>query len=158
AVLVGGGIQMSLLTTFRASSESGSLSVPSVNAGDTETSDEFRMVKWHFLAHANQAMASGKNPRIILLTSARCGGGESYETHHLAANFALDPHVELTLIDANFSNPALGTSSWMGGSTSDYGLLDYLEQGSDQTRIVRSTGLSNVKVIMAGAARDHAPE
>jgi Mrp family chromosome partitioning ATPase len=149
---------MSMLTSFRASS--GAVSVPSVGAGGAdETSDEFRLIKWHFLANASAGTSSGKNTRVILITSARPGEGKSYVAHHLAANFALDPHTELTLIDANFENPALGSSSWMGGSSGGVGLLDYLDGTSmDQSSVLKSTGLSNVKVILAGNARENAPE
>jgi Mrp family chromosome partitioning ATPase len=77
----------------------------------------------------------------------------------LAANFALDPSAELTLIDANFENPALGTSSWLSGSSGGPGLLDFLDDGNaDQSRIIKTTGLSNVRVILSGDTRDHAPE
>lgn len=148
---------MSLLTSYRASS--GAVSVPSVGGGVDHTSDEFRLIKWHFLANSNHANASGRNPRVILITSARAGEGKSYVAHHLAANFALDPHTELTLIDADFDNPSLGSSSWMGGSSGGPGLLDYLESGGvDQGTIIKSTGLGNVKVILAGTARENAPE
>lgn len=148
---------MSLLTSYRASS--GAVSVPSVGGGTDQASDEFRLIKWHFLANAASTLASGRNPRVILITSAREGEGKSYVAHHLAANFALDPHTELTLIDANFDNPSLGSSSWMGGSTGGPGLLDYLESTNiDQNSIVKSTGLSNVKVILAGTSRENAPE
>jgi Mrp family chromosome partitioning ATPase len=146
---------MSLLASFRSSTGS-AVAVPEAGSAD-ETSDEFRLIKWHFLAHANAA-AEGKNPRVILITSACPGEGKSYVAHHLAANFALDPQVELTLVDANFDHPSLGSSSWMGGSSSGPGLLDFLETGNDQSQIVKSTGLGNVKVILAGQARDHAPE
>jgi protein-tyrosine kinase len=150
---------MSLLTSFRASGGS-AVAVPSLGAtGADSTSDEFRLIKWHFLANTGSTLASGKNPRIILITSANPGEGKSYVAHHLAANFALDPHAELTLIDADFENPALGTASWMGGSSGGPGLLDYLDSGGvDQSRIVKSTGLSNVKVILPGESRDNAPE
>lgn len=150
---------MSLLTSFRASGGS-AVTVPSLGTtGGDSTSDEFRLIKWHFLANTGSTLASGRNPRIILITSANPGEGKSYVAHHLAANFALDPHADLTLIDANFENPALGTSSWMGGSSGGPGLLDYLDSGGvDQSRIVKSTGLNNVKVILPGEARDNAPE
>ncbi|MCE9523514.1 MAG: hypothetical protein K8S25_13910 [Alphaproteobacteria bacterium] len=149
---------MSLLTSFRASGSS-AVSVPSFGGGTDNTSDEFRLVKWHFLANAGTQQASGRNPRVILITSASAGEGKSYVAHHLTANFALDPHSEVTLIDANFENPALGTSSWMGGSSGGLGLLDYLDStGVDQNSIVKSTGLNNVKVILAGTARENAPE
>lgn len=147
---------MSLLTSYRASS--GVVSVPSVGHGDTEANDEFRMIKWHFLANSRTASISGRSPRVILITSARRGEGKSYVAHHLAANFALDPSLEVTLIDANFENPALGTSSWMGGGSGGYGLLDYLDGSCDQASIIKSTGLPNVKVIVAGTARESAPE
>jgi Mrp family chromosome partitioning ATPase len=150
---------MSMLATFRSSTGGGAVSVPSVGGGHgDQTNDEFRLIKWHFLAQANTAAAEGKNPRVILITSAGSGEGKSYVAHHLAANFALDPHVELTLIDANFDNPALGSSSWMGGGVGGAGLLDYLESGSDSTNIVKSTGMSNVRVILPGSTREHAPE
>jgi Mrp family chromosome partitioning ATPase len=147
---------MSLLTSYRASS--GAVSVPSVGGGVDHTSDEFRLIKWHFLANSSHHGASGRNPRIILITSARPGEGKSYVAHHLAANFALDANTELTLIDANFDNPSLGSSSWIGGSAGGPGLLDYLESGTDQGSIIKSTGLSNVKVILSGSARENAPE
>lgn len=150
---------MSLLTSFRASSGGTAVSVPSFGGGTDNTSDEFRLIKWHFLANAGSASASGKNARVILITSACAGEGKSYVAHHLAANFALDPHIDLTLIDANFENPALGTSSWIGGSSGGPGLLDYLDTGGvDQSRIVKSTGLNNVKVILSGEGRENAPE
>ena len=150
---------MSLLTSFR-SSDQNVVSVSSFGGRGSEgTSDEFRLVKWHFFAHAGAAEAAGKNPRVILITSARPGEGKSYVAHHLAANFALDPHTELTLIDANSDNPALGSSSWMGGAATGPGLLDYLESGDmSETEILKSTGLPNVRVILSGASRDHAPE
>ena len=153
---------MSLLATFRSSSADGgggAVSVPSMGSGADSTSDEFRLIKWHFLANTGAATASGRNPRVILITSARPGEGKSYVAHHLTANFALDPQAELTLIDANFENPALGSSSWMGGGAGGPGLLDYLDSGGvDQGRIVKSTGLGNVKVILSGSHHDNAPE
>lgn len=149
---------MSLLTSFRSSGD-GAIAVRSLSGGADGTSDEFRLVKWHFLAHANAPAAAGKHPRVILITSANEGEGKSYVAHHLAANFALDPNVHLTLVDADFDKPALGSSSWMGGGASGPGLLDYLEDPStDHGRILMSTGLPNVKVILSGSARDNAPE
>lgn len=149
---------MSLLTSFR-SSDSQEVAVTSFGGRPERSDDEFRLIKWHFLANSAANESAGRNPRVILITSARAGEGKSYVSHRLAANFALDPHVELTLIDANFDNPALGTSSWMGGSSDGPGLLDYLEaSGTDQSRIVKSTGLSNVKVILSGANRANSPE
>lgn len=149
---------MSLLTSYRASS--GEVGVPAISGGGRhEAGDEFRLVKWHFLANVGAAAASGRNPRVILITSAREGEGKSYVSHRLAANFALDTHSELTLIDADFENPALGTSSWMGGSSGGVGLLDHLDsEGVDQSQIVKSTSLPNVRVIMAGTRRENAPE
>ena len=117
---------MSLLASFR-SSESREVAVSSLGGRPARSDDEFRLIKWHFLANTSPNDAMGKNPRIILITSARAGEGKSYVAHHLTANFALDPHVELTLIDANFDHPALGTSSWTGASSDGAGLLDYLE-------------------------------
>ena len=149
---------MSLLTSFR-SSDSQELAVASLGDRSEKSDDEFRLIKWHFLANTAANESGGRNPRIILITSARAGEGKSYVSHHLAANFALDPHIELTLIDANFDNPSLGSSSWMGGSATGVGLLDYLESsGTDQSHIVKSTGLSNVKVILSGANRSNSPE
>ena len=149
---------MSLLTSFRSSSDEGAVAVRSFSGG-SGTNDEFRLVKWHFLAHSNTAPVGGKHPRVILITSANEGEGKSYVSHHLAANFALDPNVQLTLVDADFDNPALGSSSWMGGSSSGPGLLDYLEDHTtDHSRILMSTGLPNVKVILSGSRRDNAPE
>lgn len=150
---------MSLLTSYRASSgDSTAVAVRSFSDGD-DTNDEFRLIKWHFLAHAAQQDGTGRNPRVLLVTSTIPGEGKSYIAHHLAANFALDPHVQLTLIDANVENPALGSSSWFGGSSGGIGLLDYLQDGSmDQNSVVKSTGLSNVRAILSGASRDNAPE
>jgi receptor protein-tyrosine kinase len=150
---------MSSLATFRSSSSGTSVALPASDAGWGDTrNDEFRLIKWHFLSNLEALHSSGRNPRIILITSAREGEGKSYVAHHLAANFALDPHLNLTLIDANPEHPALGTSSWMGGSSGGPGLFDYLDGAVDQSSIVRSTGLSNVKVILSGQARDSAPE
>ena len=150
---------MSLLTSFRESS-GGAITTPALNRAHGDASDdEFRRIKWHFLAHAGAELSSGKNPRVILITSALPGEGKSFVSHRLAANFALDPQLELTLIDADFDSPALGSSSWMGGSSGGPGLLDYLEgDGTNQASIVKSTGLANVKVILSGSSRDHAPE
>lgn len=148
---------MSMLASFR-SSDSRDVAVSSFGSRSLQSDDEFRLIKWHFLANA-ASTDTGKSPRIILITSARAGEGKSYVSHHLAANFALDPHIDLTLIDANFDNPALGSSSWMGGNSGGPGLLDYLEaNGTDQSQIVKSTGLANVKVILSGANRSNSPE
>ena len=150
---------MSLLTSYRSSSDGESSAVTPFSGRSTRSDDEFRLIKWHFLASASPDDVSGKNPRVILITSARAGEGKSYIAHHLAANFALDPHIELTLIDANFDHPALGTSSWMGGGSDGPGLLDYLESnGTDQSSVIKSTGLSNVKVILSGGNRENSPE
>jgi len=151
---------MSLLATFRSSSAGGdsSVSLPSRYDGGGRN-DEFRLIKWHFLSNMDVSSATGRNPRIILITSPREGEGKSYVAHHLAANFALDQHLELTLIDANPENPALGSSSWMGGGVSGPGLFDYLDSDTiDRSSIIKATGLNNVKVILSGQARDSAPE
>ncbi|MDZ4869101.1 MAG: hypothetical protein SGI91_17400 [Alphaproteobacteria bacterium] len=150
---------MSLLASYRASSgDNTAVAVRSFSDGD-DTNDEFRLIKWHFLARAASGEVTGRNPRVLLVTSAARGEGKSYVAHHLAANFALDPHIQLTLIDANFDNPALGSSSWLGGSSGGPGLLDYLEdQSMDQSRIVKSTGLGNVHAILSGSGRSNAPE
>lgn len=151
---------MSLLTSFRsASTDAVAIRGSFSDGGSDETSDEFRLIKWHFLSRMASGDSTGRNPRVLLVTSAKQGEGKSYVAHHLAANFALDPHVNLTLIDANFDNPALGSSSWMGGSAGGPGLLDYLENASlDQSRIISSTGIPNVRVILSGSNRDNAPE
>jgi Mrp family chromosome partitioning ATPase len=149
---------MSLLASYRASSGENAVAVRSFSDGD-DTNDEFRLIKWHFLARAASGEVAGRNPRVLLVTSAARGEGKSYVAHHLAANFALDPHIQLTLIDANFDNPALGSSSWLGGSSGGAGLLDYLESPSmDQSSIIKSTGLGNVRAILSGSARGNAPE
>jgi protein-tyrosine kinase len=150
---------MSLLASYRASSgDNTAVAVRSFSDGD-DTNDEFRLIKWHFLARAASGEVAGRNPRVLLVTSAARGEGKSYVAHHLAANFALDPHIQLTLIDANFDNPALGSSSWLGGSSGGPGLLDYLEdQSMDQSRIIKSTGLGNVHAILSGSGRSNAPE
>lgn len=153
---------MSLLATFRSSSAStgSSVSLPSsYETGGDRRNDEFRLIKWHFLSNMDASSAAGRSPRIILITSAREGEGKSYVAHHLAANFALDQHLELTLIDANPENPALGSSSWMGGGATGPGLFDYLDSETvDRSSIIKATGLNNVKVILSGQARDSAPE
>lgn len=150
---------MSLVSSYRSASGENAVAVRSAADSSDGTSDEFRLVKWHFLAHAATASSSGRNPRVIVVTSAKAGEGKSYVSHHLAANFALDPHIDLTLIDANFDNPALGSSSWFGGGSGGAGLLDYLEDASmDQGQIVKSTGLPNVRAILSGSARGNAPE
>lgn len=147
---------MSMLTAYRSSG--GAVSVPTASGTD-DASDEFRLIKWHFLANSSALTTSGRNARVVLITSACAGEGKSYVAHHLAANMALDPHTEVTLIDANFDNPALGASSWIGNSPGGNGLLDFLASNSiDQGSIVKSTGLDNVKVILSGSARENAPE
>jgi Mrp family chromosome partitioning ATPase len=149
---------MSLLASYRASTGDNAVAVRSFSDGD-DTNDEFRLIKWHFLARAASGEVTGRNPRVLLVTSASGGEGKSYVAHHLAANFALDPHVQLTLIDANFDNPALGSSSWFGGASGGAGLLDYLDDPSmSQSNIVKSTGLGNVRAILSGSRRDNAPE
>lgn len=149
---------MSLLASYRASSGENAVAVRSFSDSE-DTNDEFRLIKWHFLARSAASDVAGRNPRVLLVTSAEPGEGKSYVAHHLAANFALDPHVQLTLIDANFDNPALGGSSWFGGASGGPGLLDYLEDTSmDQGRIIKSTGLGNVRAILSGGARSNAPE
>lgn len=156
---------MSLLATFRSSGGGGSdgagssVALPSsYDGGGERKNDEFRLIKWHFLSNL-EAQTSGRNPRVILITSARDGEGKSFVSHHLAANFALDQHLDLTLIDADPENPALGSSSWMGGGASGPGLYDYLDNPNiDRSSIVKATGLPNVKVILSGQARDSAPE
>ena len=149
-----------MLTSYRASGSDNALTIPSIGGSrGIEVSDEFRLMKWHFLARAQSSEGGAKNPRAIMITSAKNGEGKSYVAHHLAANFALDPHVELTLIDADTDNPALGSSSWMVGSTGGSGLLDYLESNEvSESQILRTTGLPNVKVILSGNSRQHAPE
>jgi len=149
---------MSLLASYRASSGENAVAVRSFSDGD-DTNDEFRLIKWHFLARSAASDATGRNPRVLLITSAVAGEGKSYVAHHLAANFALDPHVQLTIIDANFDNPALGGPSCFGDGSGGSGLLDYLEDTSmDQSRIVKSTGLGNVRAILSGGPRSNAPE
>jgi Mrp family chromosome partitioning ATPase len=115
---------MSLLASYRASSGENAVAVRSFSDGE-DTNDEFRLIKWHFLARSAASDVAGRSPRVLLITSAVAGEGKSYVAHHLAANFALDPHVQLTL---------------------------------DQSRIVKSTGLGNVRAILAGGARSNAPE
>jgi Mrp family chromosome partitioning ATPase len=115
------------------------------------------MIKFQLIARATAAGDKLRDPRVILVTSARPGEGKTFIAHRLTASFGLDPRADVTLIDGNFENPGLSSSGWMGSSGA--GLLDVIGDGSgDLSRVARSTSQGNVRIVMTGQIGDDAAE
>src|SRR5689334_21177839 len=104
-------------------------SSPELWAGTTrlvggKVPDEFRVIKWHMLARTRAGLQVGaKNPRAVLVTSARPNEGKTFVAHNLVTSLALGDETDVTLIDKDFGNPGLPTTGLHGHHR---GLLDVL--------------------------------
>lgn len=95
--------------------------------------------------------SDGKN-FVLLVSSLSMGGGSSFVAMNMAASFALDERKTAIYIDANsegsFADKILK-------STSDYGLMDYLDDETlDLKDIIYSSGVPRVRIIPPGMAGD----
>lgn len=144
------------LTPARSSSS------PELWSGSTrlvggEPADEFRIIKWNLLARAQTALAAGtRNPRAVLVTSARPNEGKTFVARNLVASLALGGETDVTLIDTDFLNPGLPSTTFTGHHK---GLLDLL---ADEDLDIRSAMLDSnkphVHFLAAGRPRANIPE
>lgn len=93
---------------------------------------------------------------VLMVSSLGTGAGASFVAMNMAASFALDENKTAIYIDANsdgsFSDKILK-------STSDYGLMDYLDDESLELQdIIYSSGIPRVRVIPPGSLGDTAVE
>ncbi len=99
--------------------------------------------------------SDGKN-FVLMVSSLGLGGGASFVAMNMAASFALDEKKTAIYIDANSED---SFSDKILKSTSDYGLMDYLDNDSlDLQDIIYSSGISRVRVIPPGSLGDTAVE
>jgi Mrp family chromosome partitioning ATPase len=152
---------MNVHTNFGLSTRSSSSS-PEIWAGSTrlvqgEPPDEFRIIKWHMLARAQAApQLAGRNPRAVLVTSARPDEGKTFVARNLVASMALGGEVDVALLDTNFSNPGLPSTTLMGHHK---GLLDLLsDDDMDLKSAMLDSNKSHVRLLAAGRPRANIPE
>jgi protein-tyrosine kinase len=93
---------------------------------------------------------------VLMVSSLGVGAGASFVAINMAASFALDENKTAIYIDANsdgsFSDKILK-------STSDFGLIDYLDDETlDLQDIIYSSGIPRVRVIPPGSLGDTAVE
>lgn len=93
----------------------------------------------------------GKN-FVLMVSSLGLGGGSSFVAMNMAASFALDEKKTAIYIDANTEG---SFADQILKSTSDYGLMDYLDDPSLELKdIIYSSGVPRVRVIPPGMEVD----
>jgi Mrp family chromosome partitioning ATPase len=153
---------MNVHTHFDLANGQTGISSPELWAGTTrlvggEVPDEFRIIKWHMLARAQNMRPVGqKNPRAVLVTSARPHEGKTFVAHNLVASLALGDETDVTLIDTDFGNPGLPTAGFHGHHK---GLLDVLANDDlDLRSAFMESNKPQVHLLPAGRPRANIPE
>ncbi len=127
--------------------------VAAASADAVHVREEFRAIKKHVIANVTAgAGAQGRDPRIVLVTSARPGEGKTFCALNLALSLAIDRAMDVTLIDGDVVGHGLTRKLGLEGS----GLLDALDRGGSD--VVQSSNISNLSIIGAGRSRPDAAE
>ncbi len=93
---------------------------------------------------------------VVMVASAIKSGGSSHVSLNLAAAFALDHSKTAVLVDCDLYAPSVHK---LLPVTPDYGLADYLEDGSLSTdAIIYSSGIDRLRLVPAGSPRETGPE
>jgi Mrp family chromosome partitioning ATPase len=121
------------------------------------TREEFRVIKRPILAKIRGGnQPAGRDPRVILVTSAARGEGKSFVAQNLALSIAIERGVSVTLIDGDVVTRGLTRRFNLSTAT---GLLDALhDERLDVGQIQQGTNIDNFKIIPAGGARSDAAE
>jgi len=93
---------------------------------------------------------------VVMVASAIKSGGASHVSLNLAAAFALDHSKTSVLVDCDLKAPSVHK---LLPVTPDYGLADYLEDGSlSADAIIYSSGIDRLRLVPAGSPRETGPE
>lgn len=119
--------------------------------------DEFRTVKRQVIGRALAGEGRpGRDPRVVLVTSALSGEGKTYVAFNLAISMGMDPGITVTLVDGYVD--ARGASRRLSEGRG-FGLVDCLANGGNGVeRGLMSSGYEGVDILGAGGNRDLAPE
>ncbi|MFO1187515.1 MAG: P-loop NTPase [Alphaproteobacteria bacterium] len=127
--------------------------VAAASADAVHVREEFRAIKKHVLANVASGEGAGRrDPRIVLVTSARPGEGKTFSALNLALSLAIDRDMDVTLIDGDVVGHGLSRKLGLEGG----GLLDALDRhGAD---VVQTSNISNLSIIGSGRSRADAAE
>jgi receptor protein-tyrosine kinase len=118
--------------------------------------DEFRVIKRPLLKLATATgpdrLSRGNG---ILVASAAPGEGKTFVSLSLARSIAVEPDLEVLLVDADFKKQELTQLSGLAGEP---GLLDVLAGRSELADVVHPTERPGLAFIPAGEYRDNANE
>lgn len=118
------------------------------------TGDEFRLIKRQIVNRTMSDTGTGRDPRIILVTSALPGEGKTFVALHLAMSLAQERGASVTLIDCNVDD-----SDSRFSDSGGYGLLDCLENPSaGADRALSNSSIPNIKILPLGRVGDDAAD
>lgn len=130
-----------------------------VSFGQPDTSytrEEFRLIKRHIQSRIRSGSpAQGRDPSVVLVTSARPGEGKSFVALNLALSLAIERDIGVTLVDGDVQGRDL---SQRFNQSSGRGLLDLLGGSAQVNDIARDTNLGNLEFVPAGSHRADAAE
>ena len=98
---------------------------------------------------------SDKPARSVLVLSADPQEGKSFVCANLGVSFAHGLGVQALMIDCDLRRPSLQN---LFGLNSSKGLVNYLRDGEDLSRLILATELPNLTIIPAGLPPDNPSE
>lgn len=118
--------------------------------------EEFRLIKRRLLNNIRDgSKPQGRDPRVVIVTSACPGDGKTFIASNLAMSLAIDRGVGVTLIDGDVTSQG---ATRRFNLFHERGLLDALDESLPIIDVLQDTNLPNLDFVPAGAPRTDAAE
>jgi protein-tyrosine kinase len=122
----------------------------------SRTVEEFRLIKRNLMNLGSQdAKASQRPHRLIMVTSARAAEGKTFVSINLALAFASETDGEAMLIDTDTEHPMLPS---IFGVPVEKGVVDVLAGRLELSDVLLRTSMPALKILPSGPGGPHVPE
>ena len=124
----------------------------------SQIGQEFRVIKRPLLANAfGRGVASVKNGKRVMVTSAFPGEGKSFCAINLAMSIAAERDFKVLLVDADVARPSILRE--LGMPESQAGLMDLLvDNNQELSQLVVPTNVEKLSILPAGRRHRQATE
>ncbi|MDP3481573.1 MAG: hypothetical protein Q8R88_17555, partial [Desulfoprunum sp.] len=112
-------------------------------SGSTETSESFRVLRSRILYPDDET----KIYRTILIASTAPREGKSFVCANLGLSLAQGVDQRALLVDCDLRRPTLAR---LFGLSSDRGLSDYLQNGTDLANLIQKTSVDKMTLLASG--------
>jgi exopolysaccharide/PEP-CTERM locus tyrosine autokinase len=123
---------------------------------DRQFADNYRRIKRPLIDKALSSAVAGRDPRVIMVTSALPGDGKTFTSVNLALSMAQERDISVLLVDYDVAKRHI---SDIVGLRQDNGLMDALVDDSiDIESLVVQTDIRGLSVLPAGRRAESATE